>query len=116
MDKEYESLKNNETLDYVSLPPERRDKSNFLHGKLERNIHGIYQGEHWWLFLVMQAKETIVWDQAIPHVMEFQVEIFHTITEVQKMQVKMQNQQHFLSYLELDWNKVERFTCNVSWN
>ena len=39
MDKEYESLKNNETLDHVSLPPERRDKSTFLHGKLEEEIY-----------------------------------------------------------------------------
>ena len=35
MDKEYESLQNNETLDHVSVPPERRDKSTFLRGKLE---------------------------------------------------------------------------------
>ena len=41
IDKEYESLKNNETLDHVSLPPERRDTSNFLHDKLEeKNLHG----------------------------------------------------------------------------
>ena len=39
MDKEYESLKNNETLVLVSLPPERRDKSTFLHGKLEEDIY-----------------------------------------------------------------------------
>ena len=39
MDKEYESLKNNETLDHVYLPPQRRDKSNFLHGKLEEEIY-----------------------------------------------------------------------------
>ena len=39
MDKEYESLKNNKTFDYVSLPPERRDKSNFLHDKLEAKIY-----------------------------------------------------------------------------
>ena len=39
MDKEYESLKNNETLDIVSLSPKRRDKSNFLHGKLEEEIY-----------------------------------------------------------------------------
>ena len=64
----------------------------------------------------MQAKETIVWDQEISHVMEFQVEIFHIVTEVQKKQVMMQNQQHFLSYLESYWKKVERFTCNVSRN
>ena len=39
MDKEYESLKNNETLDHVSIPPERRDKSKFIHGKLEEKIY-----------------------------------------------------------------------------
>ena len=39
MDKEYESLQNNETLDHVSLPLERRDKSGFLHGKLEEEIY-----------------------------------------------------------------------------
>ena len=39
MDKEYESLQNNETLDHVSLPSERRDKSTFLSGKLEEEIY-----------------------------------------------------------------------------
>ena len=39
MDREYESLKNNETLVLVSLPLERRDKSTFLHGKLEDQIY-----------------------------------------------------------------------------
>ena len=39
MDNEYDSLKNNELLDHVSLPPERRDKSTFLHGKLEEEIY-----------------------------------------------------------------------------
>ena len=39
MDKKYESLKDNETLDHVSLPLERRDKSSFLHGKLEEEIY-----------------------------------------------------------------------------
>ena len=39
MDKEYESLNNNETLDHVSLPLERREKSKFLHGKLEEEIY-----------------------------------------------------------------------------
>ena len=33
------SLKNNETLDHVTLPPERRDKSNYLHDKLEGKIY-----------------------------------------------------------------------------
>ena len=39
MDKEYGSLQNNETLDHVSLPLERRDKSAFLRGKLEEEIY-----------------------------------------------------------------------------
>ena len=39
MDKEYGSLQNNETLDHVSLPPERRDKSAFLRGRLEEQIY-----------------------------------------------------------------------------
>ena len=39
MDKEYDSLQNNETLDHVSPPPERRDKSTFLHGKLGEEIY-----------------------------------------------------------------------------
>ena len=39
MDKEYDSLNNNETLDHVFLPLERRDKGNFLHGKLEEEIY-----------------------------------------------------------------------------
>ena len=39
MDEEYESLQNNETWDLVSLPPERRDKSTFLHGDLEEEIY-----------------------------------------------------------------------------
>ena len=39
IDKEYESLQNNEKLDHVSLPPERRDKSTFLRGKLEEEIY-----------------------------------------------------------------------------
>ena len=39
INKEYESLKNNETMDHVSLPSERRDKINFLHGKLEEEIY-----------------------------------------------------------------------------
>ena len=38
MDKEYESLQNNETLDHVSLRPETRDKSAFIHCKLEEEI------------------------------------------------------------------------------
>ena len=39
MDKEYGSLHNNETLDHVSLPLERRDKSAFLRGRLEEEIY-----------------------------------------------------------------------------
>ena len=39
MDKEYESFKNNETLDHVSLPLKIRYKSTFLHGKLEEEIY-----------------------------------------------------------------------------
>ena len=39
MDKEFELVKKNETLYHVSLPLERRDKSTFLHGKLEEDIY-----------------------------------------------------------------------------
>ena len=39
MDKEYESLQNNETLDHVSVPSERIKKSAFLHGNLEEEIY-----------------------------------------------------------------------------
>ena len=39
MDKEYESLKNNEKLDHFSLPPKQRDKTTFIHGKLEEEIY-----------------------------------------------------------------------------
>ena len=38
-DQQLCSLKNNETLDHVNLPPKRRDKSNFLHDKLEGKIY-----------------------------------------------------------------------------
>ena len=39
MDKEDESLKNNLTLDHVSLHREIRDTSSFLHCKLEEEIY-----------------------------------------------------------------------------
>ena len=42
MDKEYESLNNNETFDHVSLAPKRKDKSTFLHGKLEEENYMEY--------------------------------------------------------------------------
>ena len=38
-DQQLCSLKDNETVDHITLPPERRDKSNFLHDKLEGKIY-----------------------------------------------------------------------------
>ena len=64
----------------------------------------------------MQAKESIVWAQARPQGMASQVQLFHTIKEVQKMKVWLQNKKHLFSYLTSYWNKVERFTCTVPWN
>ena len=38
-DQQFFSLKNNETLDHVTLPLEIRDKSKFIHDKLEGKIY-----------------------------------------------------------------------------
>ena len=81
----------------------------------KENMHGKYEGVHWF-YLDMQAEEWIVLAKARPRGMVPQVQSFHTIKEVQKMQDWLQKQQHFFSYLSSYWKKVERFTCTVPGN
>ena len=48
--------------------------------------------------------------------MSSQVEVFHIVTEVLKVQVWVQKKQHFISYLASDLKKVQMSTCIVSEN